>query len=524
MPGTPLENFSAGQLEEIWRADAAQSLIFFPEFISSGSWQPAPHLVLLAEKLQAIAKAVADRDESVCKRLIIQMPPRHGKSEFTSAHFPAWFLGNYPDLRVLLTSYGADLAEGFGRRNRNLLAEWGPVLWGTKISSDSSAANRWDIEGRRGGMTCAGVGGPITGKGGHICIIDDPIKNDEEANSPTYREKIWDWYRTTFRTRVEPGGAIIVIMTRWHEDDLVGRLLKQAKEDPESDQWEALSLPAIAEKDDPLGRQPGRALWSIRYNEKDLEKIRRTLGTYWWSALYQQRPMPDEGGIFKRSWFRYFSIEPEFYVLKRPQGEHRVRKGDCFVFQTIDLAASVKTTADFFVISTWAVTMELDVLLLDVFRDRIEGPEQRQHLLTQFNRQGARLVAIESVQYQLTFVQEARRKGLPAIELRPSKDKVSRALPMAARYEAGTVYHLEGGHYLDTYENEVLIFPNGENDDQVDTASAAGEYVTTYGQARTGVAPDDWIPSQAPSGTVNAILERLKQEREEEEEMALWQR
>jgi hypothetical protein len=226
-------------------------------------------------------------------RLLVTMPPRHGKSSLCSHYFPAWYLGNYPGLNVILASYEADFAASWGRRARDVLEEHGPPVFGVRVSRDSSAANRWEIAGHGGGMMTAGVGGPLTGKEANVIILDDPVKNDQEANSPTYREHLWEWYRATLYTRLEPGGAIILIQTRWNQDDLAGRLLQEMEDGGE--RWDVLRFPALAEDNNPLGREPGEPLWPQRFNKKRLQEIRRTISSYWWAALYQQRPAPAPG-------------------------------------------------------------------------------------------------------------------------------------------------------------------------------------------------------------------------------------
>lgn len=447
----------------------------FAYTVSEGRWIPYEHLLLLNRKLIDVA---AGR----IKRLMVFMPPRHGKSELVSRYFPAWYIGTFPDKRIILASYEADFAATWGRKARNLLEEFGPSLFGVKVSSDSSAASRWDIEGHEGGMATAGVRGPITGKGASVAIIDDPVKNNQEAMSQTRRETTWEWYRATFSTRIQDDGAIILVMTRWHEDDLAGRLLKAQEEG--GDKWEVVRLPALAEEDDILGRQPGEPLCPELFTKETLEQTRARLGLYWWNALYQQRPMPAGGGIFRREWFRYFSEEGEFYLLYRPEGEHRVRKDSCWLFQTIDLAASLKSTADYFVIATWAVTPQKDLLLMDVLRTRVEGPEQRALLRQAYERWRPSFQGIERAGYQLTLVQEAKRQGLPVKELVADRDKVARALPAAARYEAGTVYHRAGAPWLMEYEYELVSFPNGEHDDQVDCAGYAARELASILEPR----------------------------------------
>lgn len=225
------------------------------------------------------------------------MLPTHN-SETTSFWTPAWFLENWPDRRVILCSYEADFAASWGRRVRNLISEH-PEWFTVRIADDSSAAERWHTTAG-GAMATAGIGGPITGKGGDLLILDDPIKNSEQANSSTYRDRAWEWWGSTFLTRREPGASVVMVLTRWHDDDLAGRVLRTSPQG-----WEVIRLPAIAGETDDLGRKPGVALWPERYNEADLTRIRREVGDYVWQALYQQTPPNLEGGSV------YYAFGPE---------------------------------------------------------------------------------------------------------------------------------------------------------------------------------------------------------------------
>jgi hypothetical protein len=249
----------------------------------------SPRHVQLVDRILVDAAAGRLKDRGYAG-IIISEPPRHGKSTHCSHWFPAWFLGRYPQKNVILTSYEADFAASWGRKVRDTLQEHGKREFGVTVRADSSSASRWETTAG-GGMITAGAGGAITGRGAHLLVIDDPVKNAEEAASMTIRDSVWDWYLTTARTRVEPGGFQVIIMTRWHPDDLVGRLLKQMQEDPKADRFAVVDLPALAEGDDPLGRAPGEPLWPERYDAEELERIKATLGTRAWSSLYQQRPV-----------------------------------------------------------------------------------------------------------------------------------------------------------------------------------------------------------------------------------------
>jgi predicted phage terminase large subunit-like protein len=336
------------------------------------------------------------------------------------------------------------------------------------------------VAGSRGGCVAAGVGGPITGRGADVLIIDDPIKNRAEAESPMIRRKVWEWYRSTARTRLAPGGSIVVVMTRWHEDDLVGRLLSADDQD-----WEVLSFPALAEADDPLGRWPGEALFPARYPATALARIRRDLGSYEWSALYQQAPSPSGGGLFKREYFQVFERVGGVFVLYGGSGARQERLAErCRVFQTCDPAATLGERADYFVLGTWALTAERELLLMDVIRTRLEGPDQIGLIRREYERWRPAFVGIETKSLGLGTFQQLKRDGLPVRELKADQDKFTRALPIAARYEAGMVYHRRGAPWLESLETELTAFPQGKHDDQVDMVAHAG--LAAIGTVRLG--------------------------------------
>lgn len=428
------------------------------------------HIELIeAEIIDAIARAtaeVSDRPEI----LLVEVPPRHGKSTLISEHSPAWFLGTFPNRRVILCSCEADFAESWGAKARDMLEEHGSALYGVRVSQKSKSRRRWDLRGARGGMLTAGVGGRITGSGAHLMVIDDPIKNAEEAMSETIREKQWDWWLTTARTRLEPGAVVVVLMTRWHADDLGGRLLAQAEDD--GDPVREIRLPAIAGEDDPLGRRVGEALWPDRYPAVRLEHTRKVLGPYWFSAMYQGTPTPDEGGIFSRKYFHYFEIDEAqgLVHLQRPDGVESFGIDYCRKVQYVDLAASEKETADYTVMTEIWVTPKRDMLVRNVIRDRIPGPEQPDFF--EDHHVGGRVKA-EAIGYQSTLLQEMLLRGFPIEPVYPDKDKVTRASAAGALYRGAKVFHLRGAEWLGDFEAELLAFPAGEHDDQVDTVAYA---------------------------------------------------
>lgn len=419
--------------------------------VSEGRWFPYEHLLFLNRKLVDVA---AGR----IKRLMVSMPPRHGKSELVSRYFPAWFIGAFPDKRIILVSYEADFAATWGRKARDLLEEHGPSLFGIRVSGKSSAANRWDIEGHEGGMVTAGVNGPITGKGADIGIIDDPVKNDQEAMSVTYQERTYEWYKSTFRTRIQRDGAIILIMTRWHENDLAGKLL--AAQEEEGEKWEVVSLPAIAEDDDPLGREIGQPLCPGLFNKDALESIKKAVGSYWWASLYQQRPSPAEGGIFKRNWWQYYRRVPDRFDE---------------IIQSWDMTFKDTKSADFVVGQVWG-RKGADKYLLDQVRDRMDFPATIQAVRTLSAKwPQARAKLVEDKANGPAVIATLKREISGLIPVEPQGSKESRAWAVSPDIEAGNVYLPDPGiaPWVHDFIEECAAFPNGANDDQVDAMSQA---------------------------------------------------
>jgi len=444
------------------------------QLASRGRWQPAPHLKLIDRKLIDVA---AGR----ISRLIVLAPPRHGKSELISHYLPSWYLGRYPTRRIILCSYDSEFAAGWGRKTRDTLIEYGPSLFGVTVRDDSSAASRFDLDGQPGGMITSGAGGPITGRGADLLVIDDPVKNHEEAYSASARERLWDWWRSVARTRLEPGAGVVLVMTRWHQDDLAGRLL-QAAAGGDGEPWNLLRLPALAEDeaDDPLGRQPSQALWPERYPARLLDQTRAALGSILYSAQYQGLPQPAAGAVFRREWFKEFHMLSDgAYDL----GGRIVPAGQCRRFQTVDLAVSTKTTADYTVIATFAQTPHRELLLLDLERVRMEGPDLTSLLQRHYQRWKPAYIAIEKTGFQLAIVQQARRAGLPIRELSADADKIARALHAGTRMETGDVYLLAAASWREVLEDELLSFPTGAHDDIVDSlAYAATQTIQTGGE------------------------------------------
>lgn len=481
-------------LSSVERAACLASPAGMAWLLSAGRYRIARHILLLNLWLMALATRRIER-------AIFLMPPRHGKTELISRWFPVWYLRRSREHWVRLISYGAEYASELGGKARDLVVEHGPSI-GIRLRKEASAS--WAIAGG-GGMSTAGVGGTLTGRGANLLIIDDPIKNDQEARSKTYRDHQWEWLQATALTRLEPDGVVALVMTHWHYDDMAGRI---ASGQMGGERWHILRLPAVATDDElawprGLGRQPGEALWPQRYSAHRLGLRRQSMSPYWWSALYQQRPQLDEGTIFKRPWFRYFREvtvgERSVYRLFRADGSYRdVPTWVGFRFATVDLAASTKDHADYTSVGIWQAIPNPaspmfghDLLLLDVIRERLEGPDQQKLMGDVYRRYGLAYVAIERAGYQLTMVQSVRRAGVPVRELVADRDKVARAMGASPMVEQGQVFFRLDAPWLGPFETELLQFPSGSHDDQVDMTSYAVRHIASMGTSENLEASGD---------------------------------
>ncbi len=321
-----------------------------------------PHQLLIFERLRKITDGTA-------KRLMIFMPPRHSKSETVTVRYTAWRLLREPKMNVIVGSYNQRLANRFSRKIRRIVEGHIP------LSKERKAVDEWETTSG-GGLCAVGVGSGVTGYGAQLIMIDDPVKNRAEAESRTRRETAWDWFNDDIYTRLEPGASIVLIQTRWHEDDLAGRLIIEAANGGEN--WEVLSLPALAyagaaDAMDPLSRAEGEPLCPARYDREELLRIKRKIGSYAFSALYQQSPIPRDGGIFKRGWFSQIAE-------RAPDGLRW--------FRAYDLAVSTKTSADYTASFRCAKDANGDLYISDGFRDRIEFPAQRRYIIDRMRMTG----------------------------------------------------------------------------------------------------------------------------------------
>ena len=392
---------------------------------------------------------------------MVFFPPRHGKSTMCSELFPAWYLGNNSDHRVILTSYEAGFARTWGRRARDILVEHGPTLYDARISQSLSAASDWEIQRRAGGMLTAGIGGGILGRGADLFAIDDPVKNAQEARSPVSRESVWQWYTTTALTRLQPNAIQLLMMSRWNEDDLAGRLLKEM--DKGGDQWEVLRFPALSKDED--GNDV--ALWPSHYDVERLQEIRRTLGPYWWGAVYQQDPKTLEGGVFNLSWWQYREL---------PENLTRT-------IQIWDTAFKVGTRNDFNVCATWSES-SLGYHVRNVYRERLQYPDLKEAVKQQYAMFKPDMVGIEDKASGQSLIQDLRRETkIPIIAIPAEDDKFTRATRVSGHVQAGRCYLPLDAPWVTDFVDEHANFPNGTYDDQVDTTSMAiNEFVTHTGR------------------------------------------
>jgi len=423
-----------------------------------------------------VAEKLDDVIAGKIRRLMILEPPQNGKSEQVSRRFPAFAFGRNPDLRIIACSYGDSLAQDMSRDVQKIMdtPEYRTVFPSTRLAESGDTEKRtqgqFGIVGHRGYYIAAGVGGAITGKTSDIGIVDDPIKNREEAESEVYRERIWDWYKSAFMTRqFGAGGAIIICLTRWHEDDLAGRLLKLAKENAEADQWEVVSLPAIAEVADEH-RQPGEALWPQKYPLSDLRRRKAGMGEYDWAALYQQTPAPSGGGLFKEEWFADKFVDAAPVVARRARGWDTASKegaGDYTCGVKIAEAGGI-FYVEHVVRGQWSPANAEAQMKLAV---ELDGPNCAQREEKEGGSAG-------------TTVIDARTKTFAGKDyqgVQISGSKVTRSKPFRVQCEAGNVRIVRdrgvGGvnnlGWNADYISELCGFPTAKHDDQVDGSSCS---------------------------------------------------
>jgi predicted phage terminase large subunit-like protein len=422
----------------------------YAQKMSKGAWQPYRHLAHILD--QIYPKIIEGNG-----RFIINLPPSFGKSETISKWLPAWYLDNFPQKKVILASYADALASTFGRWVRNFFETEENTI--AKLTQDSSAATRFDTT-LGGSMRTAGIGGVLTGTRGDLMLIDDAIKNWEQARSETYRQMIKDWFQTVFMTRLEPKATVIILMTRWHHDDLAGWLLST-----QPNTWTHIKLKALADENDPLGRLPNESLCPERFSTEQLLKIKEEMPRQFWEALYQQEPSIEEGQLFKREWWKFYDQSPA----------HPIK-----LVQFWDTAQKPGLTNDYSVCATWG-KFQHGYYLLDLFRKKLEAPDLEVAIVAQFNKWKPHQVQIEDKSSGSSMIQYLRRNTtIPVIAYDPKqKDKELRAIRATSLIQSGKVFLPKHAPWLSDFLAEHDQFPNGLHDDIVDTTSQMAEHFSS---------------------------------------------
>tara|TARA_Y100000310_G_scaffold107868_1_gene106350 strand:+ start:57 stop:1541 length:1485 start_codon:yes stop_codon:yes gene_type:complete len=444
-----LELTEALKVKELQRNGAESYLTYvkhmWPDFIEGR------HHQIFAEKLEKVARGEL-------KRLIVNMPPRHTKSEFASTYFPSWVLGRNPKLKVMQITHTAELAFRFGRRVRDIIdsEEYQGVFPGVALKADSKSAGRWETN-VGGEAFYSGIGGAVTGRGADLLVLDD-IHSEQDALSPTALDNAWEYYSSGPRQRLQPGGAIVIVMTRWGTKDLTGRLLNKQAED-HADQWEVVEFPAIFP-------DSGKALWPGYWKLEELEGVKASLPVSKWEAQWMQNPTSEEGAILKREWWKKWSKKdvPEMH----------------YVIQSYDTAFSKKETADFSAITTWCVfqpeegSLRPALLLLDSKKGRWDFPELKRVAYEQYTYWDPDTIIVEAKASGMPLTDELRQAGIPVVNYSPGKgqDKIARVNSVAPILEAGMVYVPET-RWAEELVEECAAFPHGDYDDLVDSTTQA---------------------------------------------------
>jgi len=426
-------------------------------------------------------KEIADKFNKIStgeiKRLIINMPPRHTKSEFASFLLPAWMIGRKPDLKIIQTTHTTELAVRFGRKAKTLIdsPEY-QQMFKTRLREDSQAAGKWETE-QGGEYYAAGVGSAITGRGADLLIIDDP-HSEQDAMNPEALERAYEWYTSGPRQRLQPGGAIVVVMTRWSQKDLTGALINSQK-NVKADKWHVVEFPAIMPS--------GKPIWPEYWKKEELEGVRASLSIGKWNAQWMQNPTAEEGSILKREWWNLWE-KPSIPPLQH-------------IIQSYDTAFSKKETADFSAITTWGVfypdeDSPANLILLDAHKERLEFPELRKEALEQYKYWKPDTVIIEAKASGQPLTYELRKIGIPVINFTPSKgqDKFARVNAVAPMFESGMIWAPDE-EFADEVIEECASFPYGDHDDLVDSTTQA---LMRFRQGGFVNLPDDYKEDPLP--------------------------
>jgi len=428
---------------------ARRSYIKYVEYVHEGRWVRSAHTNLICDYVEKILSGEI-------KRLILSVPPQHSKSMTVTETLPSYYLGKFSDRRVIEASYGDDLARRFGRRNKQKIEQFGKDLFNIELSKSSSSDTEFEIEGTKGSMISRGIMAGITGQPADLIIIDDPIKNKLEANSQTYRDRLWEEWLNSLNTRLSANGSVIIIQTRWHEDDLAGRLLTYEK-----DKWTYVNIPCEAEENDILGRQIGDALFpEIGKDNAWLKEFKESYtsqeGSMTWNALFQGRPTAQEGNLIKRAWFKYYKELPTI------------------AYKLISVDATFKDgdNNDFVAIQVWG-KINADCYLIDRIKERMDFPTTLQaikNMVAKHANYNALLVEDKANGSAIISMLQKQIHGV--IPINPEGGKVARVNAISPMIESGNVYLPETA-WVNDFVNECVSFPNATHDDEVDGMSQA---------------------------------------------------
>lgn len=439
------------QLNDVRKVLAKKSYSKYCLYAHEGRWILGRHLKLVCDSIEQLINREIKQNI-----LIISMPPQHGKSQAVTETLPSYYLGKYPRKRVIEVSYGDDLARRFGRRNRQKVEQFGKELFGVELAANSRSDTEFEIAEHKGSMISRGIMAGITGQPGDLIIIDDPIKNRQEAESQTYRDRIWDEFLNSIYTRLSADGVIILIMTRWHEDDLAGRLLKNMPE-----KCMEINIPLEAEVNDILGRAEGDALFPEIGKDNawlaDFKKAYTTQeGSRAWNALMQGRPTAAEGNLIKRKWWKYYKVMPDRF-------DQMLQSWDC-TFKDSD-------GSDYVVGTVWG-RVGADKYLLDMTRERMDLPTTMATIKAMSNKWPETwLKLIEDKANGTAVIQMLQHKIPGLVGVNPMGSKVARVQAVLPHIEAGNVYLPEEADWLNDFVEECSAFPNGKHDDMVDSMS-----------------------------------------------------
>ena len=460
-------NLSSINLIDIRRELARKDYMEYVVYAHEGRYKRAPHSDFVGRVIQnAIEKKKRMRNGEIPTEnqyIALNMPPRHSKSMTITESLPSYYLGQFHEDRVIEISYNDTFARKFGKKNKEKVRQFGKELFNIEIAKDSSAHDEWALDNNIGGMISRGVLSGITGQGADLMIIDDPIKNREEADSETHREKIWDEWIDSFSSRLHPGAIVILILTRWHEDDLQGRLLNPEYAEPLN--WQVYNFPLEAEENDVLGRQPGEPLWPERYGKTFIEERKRYPSSF--NSLYQGRPSSAEGNILKREWWKYYDRLPEMAIK----------------IMSIDATFKDEDDSDFVCIQVWGKT-GANMYLIDNLKARMNFPTTLTAIRNMVNKHpDAHAKLVEDKANGPAIVSMLTHEIGGIIPVNPQGGKVARVNAVSPYIESGNVYLPRQAEWVHDLVEEAASFPKGKNDDQVDAMSQAlNRFIYFYGE------------------------------------------